>query len=308
MSKTKLLITLIIFSILVVVYQNQSQLKDKFDHYFYYSPCDYPLNYKIGSIDPKFHLSPTELVTVLDQAAQIWNQAVGKKLLQFDPTAQLEIEMLYDDRQALKTQINQIEGKLAQTNRALQPSLAEYDKLKIDFKQKLQDLNNQIAEINKRGGATPDEYNQLTNKQNELKAQANKLNQMAQDLNQSTDLYNQEVSQLDQKVDNFNQALNLRPEEGLYKPAENKIEIYFYITRNELIHTIAHEFGHALGLNHNSDQKSIMYPKSTQQTIASQSDINDLMAICQKKSIIDIYSQKLKIILAYYSKQLTPQN
>lgn len=306
MSKPKLLLALIFLSIMVVVvYQNQGQLKVQFDRYFYYSPCDSPVKYKIGSIDSKFHLSQDELVADLDQASQIWNRAEGKKLLQFNPqTAQLEVEMIYDDRQALKIQINQIEGNLKQTNSFLQPSIAEYDKLAADFKQRLQDLNHQIEEINKRGGATQDEYNQIKIEQNDLKVLADKLNQMAKDLNKSTNLYNQEVSQLDKTVDTFNQALDLRPEEGLYKPAKNKIEIYFYVTRNELIHTLAHELGHALGLNHNTNQKSIMYPKSTQQVALSQDDLNDLTIICQKKSLIYIYSQKLKIILNYYLKQI----
>lgn len=304
MSKTKLLFALIILSVTVFIYQNQNQLKVQFDHYFYYSPCDYPLKYKIGSIDSKFNLSQDKLIADLDQAAQIWNQTEGKKLFQFDPQAQLEVDMIYDDRQALKTQINQLEGNLKQTDNSLQPNITEYDQLAADFKQRLQDLNNQIAEINKHGGATQDEYNQIISKQNDLKSLADKLNQMGSDLNKSTNLYNQEVSQLNQSVGNFNQALNLRPEEGSYKPAENKIEIYFYITNYELIHTLAHELGHALGLNHNTNQKSIMYPKSTQQITASQDDLNDLAAICQKKSIIDIYSQKLKMILDYYSKKL----
>lgn len=295
MSKPKLFLVLIFLSIMVVVYQNQGQLKVQFDRYFYYSPCDSPVKYKIGSIDSKFHLSQDELIADLDQASQIWNRAEGKKLLQFNPqTAQLEVEMIYDDRQALKTQINQLEGNLKQTSSSLQPSIAEYDKLTVDFKQRLQGLNNQIEKINKRGGATQDEYNQITNEQNDLKALAEKLNQMAKDLNKSTNLYNQGVSQLDQTMDTFNQALDLRPEEGLYKPAENKIEIYFYVTRNELIHTLAHELGHALGLNHNINQKSIMYPKSTEQVTLSQEDLNDLTIICQKKSLVYIYSQKLK--------------
>lgn len=310
MGKIKLLFVLIFLSIAgVAVYQNQDQLKIQYDHYFYYSPCDSPLKYKIGSIDSKFYLSKDELIADLDQAAQIWNRAEGKKLLQFDPeAAQLEVEMIYDNRQALKTQINQLEGNLKQTNSSLQPSIAEYDKLALDFKQRLQDLNNQIEAINKQGGATQDEYNQITGKQNDLKSLADQLNRMARDLNKSTNLYNQEVSQLDQTVGSFNQALDLRPEEGLYKPAENKIEVYFYITRNELIHTLAHELGHALGLDHNTNQKSIMYPKSTQQIIISKVDLNDLTTICQKQSIIYIYSQKLKLILDYYSKQLINKN
>ncbi len=308
MSRSKLIFALIVLSTIAIVYGNQDKLKIQFDHYFYYSPCETPLKYKIGSIDSKFYLSQNELIADLDQAAQIWNRAENKKLLEFDPQAELEIDMIYDDRQALKTQINQIEGNLQQTDNSLKPQIAEYNNLAADFKQRMQGLNNRIEEINKRGGATPDEYNQIVNEQNNLKSQADKLNQMAKDLNLSTNLYNQEVYKLDQTVGNFNQALDLRPEEGIYKPSDNKIEVYFYITRNELIHTLAHELGHAIGLNHNINPRSIMYPKSTQQINVSQSDLNDLAIICQRKSLIEIYAQKLKIILDYYSKTLHSLN
>ena len=55
-----------------------------------------------------------------------------------------------------------------------------------------------------------------------------------------------------------------KPEEGIYDPANQRIEVYFNINRSEMVHTIAHEFGHALDLPHNDNRLSIMFPYSTQ--------------------------------------------
>jgi predicted Zn-dependent protease len=49
--------------------------------------------------------------------------------------------------------------------------------------------------------------------------------------------------------------------EGNYlsKGGKQTITIYKYDSSNRLVRVIAHEFGHALGLNHNDNTEAIMY-------------------------------------------------
>lgn len=121
-----------------------------------------------------------------------------------------------------------------------------------------------------------------------MQAESDKLNAMARSLNLSTEKYNAEVKKLNQTITDFNQTLEQRPEEGIYMGPENRIEIYFNISQDELIHTLAHELGHALSLGHVADPEAIMFAKTTRTLTLSDDDIKALNTLCRRHSIFDL--------------------
>ncbi len=52
---------------------------------------------------------------------------------------------------------------------------------------------------------------------------------------------------------------------GLF--SQNQIQIYGFTSFDDLRLTLAHEFGHSLGLKHTDDPKSLMYPLLREQDI-----------------------------------------
>ena len=80
----------------------------------------------------------------------------------------------------------------------------------------------------------------------------------------------------------------MRPEEGLYNPKDQRIDIYFNIERKELLHTLLHEFGHALGLGHLENENAIMYPFTTQEITLSPEDIAAITKQCEKHHVLAI--------------------
>ncbi len=263
----------------------------------YYSPCDQPISYKVDEVDPQFQLSRTEFLADIQQAETIWNQVTGKNLFIYDQkNGILSINLVYDGRQTLNNQITNLESQLQSEKNSIDPQMIKYQNLSADFKSKMQTLNSQISYWNSNGGAPPDEYTKLKAQQQSLQLEAIQLNELAKSLNISTDEYNTQIGQLNQTVDTYNSALQQRPEEGLYDSQNNRITIYFNISHNELLHTLAHEMGHALGLQHNQNPQSIMYPKTTTTLTASIDDANALQKICQKITIFDRIQSMINLL------------
>ncbi|MDD2822759.1 MAG: matrixin family metalloprotease [Candidatus Daviesbacteria bacterium] len=244
------------------------------------APCAHPIYYKIGVIDPKFNIKNDDVVKDAQLAVDIWNKAAGKRLFVYDPKGTLAVNLVYDERQSISTQIQAKETQLEQAKTQISPNEEKYNNLVADFKKRLTALNTQIDYWNNNGGAPPEQYQKLVGEQAALKIQAEEINSLAAQLNLSAKEYNNIVSQLNQSATNFNSVIQDKPEEGLFSPARNEIDIYVAIDKNELIHTLAHEFGHSLGLPHTQDKKSIMNALTSKTTIPAKEDISALNNLC----------------------------
>ncbi|MGH7202913.1 MAG: matrixin family metalloprotease [Candidatus Levyibacteriota bacterium] len=303
----KIVVFLVIIGLLFVGYAKVPAFAEQVNNVIYTNPCASPKTFSIGTIDSRFNLSKDALIQDAQEAGSIWKNDQGMALLKYDPNSKLTINMVYDQRQSLDTQINSLNSQVTQQKQNLKPAISDYEKKVAAFKQKSADLNSQIEYWNNKGGAPQDEYDKLNAQQRELQQEEMQLRQMANALNQSTDQYNNQIQQLDQKVNNFNQALQYKPEEGLYirNGNEESIEIYFDNSHQELIHTLAHEMGHALGMQHNNNPQSIMYPQTTTAETPSNDDLAALEQACQKRSIFQTLATNFSALVQQGSQNLS---
>ena len=76
--------------------------------------------------------------------------------------------------------------------------------------------------------------------------------------------FDQRHQELADAVAQFNQTFKpVVLHKGQFK--DNQIFIYEFSSIDDLRLTLAHEFGHALGLKHTQDPKSLMYPRIKEQ-------------------------------------------
>lgn len=266
---------------------------------FSYNGCDSPLAYSLGSVDTRFGLTKDELLSDIQEAGEIWSRAEGKQLFTYSPTAKLTVNFVYDQRQALDNSITQLNDQLSQNSQTLTQQIAQYKADVAAFKQKLSELNATIEKYNSEGGAPPSIYNDLVKQQQELNAQAKALNDRARELNLSTENYNANVDVLNTDITKFQNALAQKPEEGLYDGQTTSITMYFANNRKELIHTLAHELGHALGMQHVGDEKAIMYPYTTTDLSITPDDMKQLSYVCRKQSLVIHGLQEFDIWLVH---------
>ena len=280
---------------LVVIYVPKEYLKLK--AWMNTSICDTPLTYRIGSIDSGFDLSKEELKQYVEEAATRWRVAYGKDLFVYDPESQLDINMIYDERQEGLEDIEDFESNIELNKYSIEEQERIYDQKLNDFKSEVGVLNEEIDYWNSKGGAPEDKYNELIKRQDEVARKAEELNIIGAKLNDRVNKVNQEIEDLNDQVNGFNDLLSSKPEVGYYTSGEHKIDVFFYSDKNYLVDVLTHEMGHAIGLDHIDEPGAIMNPTLTENTLMSQADVELLKNYCEGSTRSELIKYNLQIFV-----------
>lgn len=278
---------------------------DTRDNYKKINPCVSTIKYKLGDFDSKFNISKKQFLEIVNESVLMWNDAVGKKLFEYDDTGSIDslsINLIYDERQRLTDYSKLMGAEIENTKNAALSMQVQYEDLKIIFEQRKNEYvqkvdifnteqkkyNDTVTSWNEKGGAPQNEYNTLVLEKERLQKESealtitrDSLTVMLADINAKITKHNEFVAYANEKVDINNSTANKKFTEGNYSPSTNKISIYQFTDETKLRRVLAHEFGHALGIDHLKNKQSIMYAvNSATTTYLDNEDIQAVKDIC----------------------------
>ena len=272
----KFLILLSFIVVVIIVYQKKNQYRNDLS----LPLAELHLYYRIGTIDPRFHLTEDEAKILLQDAAKIWEQPLGHQFFFYNPKADFKVNFIYDQRQQRTNERQHVEREIADDDGRTQVASAHFEQQKSMLQDEVRQHNDElhllnarishhqqlVALVNSHGGTTQSEAQIYQDENDQINRDVAKYNQNTVLLNaKEVDLQNQ-AKAIQSQVDAYNEQYQTYSkkfsgrlfEVGLYNGDE--INIYEYGNKDDLRLILAHEIGHSLGLNHSHDPLSLMYP------------------------------------------------
>jgi len=268
-------------------------------------PCRSALVYAIGQFDSRFGLSETEFKTAIKEAEVLWEKAIGRNLFQYDEQALFPVNLIFDDRQErtivgkrLESEFETIQSTqvgikekydaavvaLAQRRKEYVAALKAFDKALGQYNDRVERWNRSNRTDESELDWLRDEGKRLEREQPSLENRRTRVNALVAEVNRSAKEEEKIVERYNKKLDDFTEAYETGEafDQGIY--SGESIDIYQFDDRNHLHMVLVHELGHALGLGHVDNPKSIMYPMMGEQDVTSLvlsvEDRAELIGVC----------------------------
>lgn len=242
-----------------------------------------PIAWRIGDIDPRFHLTSHEFRAAIARATRLWEDAAGKTLFRLDDATGFPVKLEYDHRQQTVLEAAAAERELAMQTLSLESAKgrsgeamdefkreeARYQDQKHNWNARLDDYNRRVEEVNRAGGASPSVAAELEAEKAHLQSEKIRITDFGRQVdarlqraNELVRRYNAELDVHRISVDRFNgRFAQVMQTLGQCRRTKTKvlgITIFAYENPDHLAIVLAHEFGHALGIMHVGGDGALM--------------------------------------------------
>lgn len=270
--------------------------------------CDDTLYYSLGDIDPRFNASSEFILKSVKEAEDVWEEDLNKNVLEFKEGAEFKINFIFDERQEQAIEKNKLDSQLdkleevrsgiskeyEELENEYQNALSAYQKSVRDYEREIDEFNEEVEKWNKKGGAPKDEYEDLQEKQEalekmqkKLEAQRREVNAMVANLNELAKESNAQINNYNEKVQTYQDKFGESNEFNQGEYNGTGINIYQFHESADLKLVLAHELGHALGVEHVENPSSIMYYLMEKQDLENirltNEDLGAIRNICKIK-------------------------
>ncbi len=242
--------------------------------------CPVPLSYRLGSYDERFVLPREEVEDLLREAEEAWEKAAQRDLFTYDDEADFVIDFVYEERQEWREradsalmllnekerEVERLTADIARLESVYGETRKEYEEKVAAYERRVAKYNAEVAEVNAAGGASPKDEERLKAESHALTRAQRSIDRLGEDVNEVVEELNSKTAEVNAEGADYNEAVRRYNDEygeaGAFTQGEyvaEKIVIYSYTDAVELRHIVAHELGHALGVDHIEESSAIMY-------------------------------------------------
>jgi len=250
-------------------------------------PCSEPLTYTVGHIDTRFSVSEDDIHTAMKKAGTLWSDAAQKTLLkQAEDDGSIMVRFVYDEEQEMADNELRARERIRSEQGVLDNMQSSYDRdrdlfdrrsekylnMAKETTEKLNVLNEWVRQINTTGGFSDEEKKEYEQRKAATEQMQRKVLDERAALDRKANSINREIERINKKIEENNRLIDRYNEEFAGESRFTKatfqrvgnggvITVNQFLSKSELPLVLAHEIGHALGLNHVSNPKSVMFSK-----------------------------------------------
>lgn len=245
--------------------------------------CDKIKTYRVGEIDSRFNISESQVQNVMEEVEEVWFEALGKELLTYSKNGQIRIDFIYGEQQKLFEDERSTSIRIKGKDQQFGTQKRKYDQISEDYEENLEQYKTMLAKFNdmvdnhnakiagmRDQNITPEQQqkikeneekinrfkSRLDQKQREVETLRNRTNNQAEELNRLNAQRNELVSEYNSQ---FGEAREFNQGRYVREGSNERIYVYQFSDMQSLKAVLAHEAGHALGLNHVDNPSSVMF-------------------------------------------------